>query len=70
MADEGTRWLTVPELAETWPYSESTIRRWIDSGQLPGVQPGARGRRKVRQADADAFAANGFVKVESSADEG
>lgn len=70
MAEEDTRWLTVPELAEKWPYSESTIRRWIDTGQLPGVQPGKRGRRKVRLADADAFAANGFIKVQADPPQG
>lgn len=65
--DSETRkvYLTVPQLHARWPHaSESTIRRWVDSGDLPGIQARGRyGRRKVEQADADAFEANGFKKV-------
>lgn len=66
MVEGGDELLTVPQLAAMWPYSESTIRRWIDAGELPGFQGGGkRGRRKVKRADAEAFEANGYQKVHS-----
>lgn len=61
---EENEWYTVPELAARWPWSTQTIRNWIDSGELPGARPRKGAHRRVRKADADAFAANGFKKVE------
>jgi excisionase family DNA binding protein len=55
-------WLSVPQLAAQWPWGESTIRRWIDDGSLPAVRSRG-GHRRVRKSDADAFEANGFVKI-------
>lgn len=61
---EQEQWLTVPDLARRWPhFSESSLRRWVDAGDIPSYQ-GAKGRtRRVRKSDADAYEANGFKKV-------
>jgi len=49
----GTRFLTIPEVAETLQVSHRTVFRWMSEGLLPVVRVGKITR--IRQADLEAF---------------
>ncbi len=48
-----TRFLTIPEVAETLQVSQRTVFRWMSEGLLPVVRVGKITR--IRQADLEAF---------------
>jgi excisionase family DNA binding protein len=49
------QWLTVEQVAERLQVHIETVRRWIRSGDLPGVRLGRRAGYRVKAADLDAF---------------
>jgi excisionase family DNA binding protein len=44
-------YLTTGEVAQLLSVSEQTIRRWIDSGEMPGERPTLFSPRRVRRSD-------------------
>lgn len=50
-------YLSITRAAQVADVSTRTVRRWIDSGALPGYGHGRA--RRVRRADLDALLANG-----------
>ncbi|HOD04912.1 MAG TPA: helix-turn-helix domain-containing protein [Anaerolineaceae bacterium] len=49
----GTKFLTIPEVAEALQVSHRTVFRWMSEGLLPVVRVGKITR--IRQADMEAF---------------
>ena len=49
------QWLTVEEIALRLQVHIETVRRWIRSGQLPGLALGRRAGYRVKPADLDEF---------------
>jgi len=48
--------LTTSEVADLFRVDRSTIRRWVDSGQLESITlPGDRGLKRYRRADIEAI---------------
>lgn len=39
---DGTRWLTIADIAELLQVSERSVRRWLDAGDLAGHKVGQR----------------------------
>ncbi len=52
---EEERWLTVQKVADRLDVSEQTVRRWLRSGELPGVLIADRAGYRIRPRDLDAF---------------
>ena len=48
-------WLTVEEIATRLQVHIETVRRWIRSGELPGLSLGRRAGYRVKEADLDRF---------------
>ena len=48
-------WLTVEEIARELELHRETVRRWVRSGELPGIMLGRRGGYRVKEADLDQF---------------
>ncbi|MBI2761908.1 MAG: helix-turn-helix domain-containing protein [Chloroflexi bacterium] len=52
------RWLTVDRVVERIQVNKETMRRWLRSGRLRGVQPGGdKVGWRVTEADIDRFLA-------------
>ena len=49
------KWLTVEEIARELELHRETVRRWVRSGELPGIMLGRRGGYRVKEADLDQF---------------
>jgi len=48
--------LTTSEVADLFRVDRSTIRRWVDSGQLEAITlPGDRGLKRYRRDDIEAI---------------
>lgn len=45
-------WLTIAEFVQQVPYSESQIRRFVDQGKIPSLQPGGKGGKILIPQDA------------------
>ena len=52
---EEERWLTVQKVADRLDVSEQTVRRWLRSGELPGVLIADRAGYRIRPRDLDGF---------------
>lgn len=50
-----SEYVTVPEALAAFPYSRSTIERWIASGRLTVIQPFAHARRRLLRAELEAY---------------
>ena len=48
-------YLTVAEVAERLKVTPLTVRRWLNSGQLVGVQLGDRAGWRIAESDLRAF---------------
>ena len=46
--------LSIPEVAEVFEVSDTSVRRWVKSGRLPVVRTPS-GRAKVRREDVEAI---------------
>lgn len=53
MADD--KWLTVAQIAERLQIDNETVRRWLRSGELPGLLIGRKGGYRVQESDLQAF---------------
>ncbi len=53
MADD--KWLTVAQIAEYLQIDNETVRRWLRSGELPGLLIGRKGGYRVQESDLRAF---------------
>lgn len=51
-------YLTVREFADRFPVSEKTVRRRIDDGSLPHIQPGGKNTKLLIPEDAFALLQN------------
>lgn len=62
------RLLTVPEIAEAMRVNPETVRRWLRTGELRGIQTGRKAGWRVRERDYQAFLASHqhFVQDEES----
>lgn len=48
--------LTTSEVADLFRVDRSTIRRWVDSGELEAITlPGERGLKRYRRTDIEAI---------------
>jgi excisionase family DNA binding protein len=47
--------LTVPEVAKLFDVHTKTVRRWIQSGKLPAIQPCKWGHYRIRVEDLASF---------------
>jgi excisionase family DNA binding protein len=47
--------LTVAEVAQRLRVDQESVRRWLRTRQLPGVNLGRRAGWRIRPADLDAF---------------
>lgn len=52
---QGSKRLTIKEIARELDVDERTVRRWIKAGELPYVGFDLRGRFLVAREDLDAF---------------
>ena len=59
--------LTLRDVAETLKVSETTVRRWVRAGSLPGYKVGKRGQLRVREEDLELFLEQ--QRVSSEADD-
>lgn len=53
--DDHIEYLTLHEVAEAVKVSETTVRRWDRSGDLPAFKVGDRGQIRVHPAELRAF---------------
>ncbi len=49
------RWLTVQQIAAMLQIDDETVRRWLRSGELPGLLLGRKGGYRVQESDLTAF---------------
>ena len=68
MGDD-VEYLTLQEVALAVKVSESTVRRWVRSGELAAFKVGGRGQIRVHPSDVRAFVERGRIEPTGS-DEG
>lgn len=56
------RWMTVRDVATTLSVGQSTVRRWIRDGLLPGATLLPGGDLRVPAGDVDALAQRGLIR--------
>src|SRR2546429_9226841 len=66
---EKQRFLTIAEAAEFLHVSETSLRRWTNSGKLRCFRVGGRGERRFLVEDLLEFVASGKVQQEPSSTE-
>ncbi len=49
------RLLSVPEIAEAMKVNHETVRRWLRTGELKGIQLGSKAGWRIRESDFQAF---------------
>jgi excisionase family DNA binding protein len=55
LADSEEQLLTVAQVADRLQVNSETVRRWLRSGELPGILLGDRAGYRVSAADLKAF---------------
>ena len=60
-------YLTPPEIAKLFGVSPDTVRRLIDSGELPSVRLSDDGWRRVHKDDVSAYANSKGIKLDWTA---
>jgi excisionase family DNA binding protein len=54
------QWLTVEQIAEQLQVSDQTVRRWLRSKALAGLNLGGKAGYRVRPSDLEQFIAERF----------
>ena len=53
--DENIDYMTLQEVAQAVKVSETTVRRWVHSGELPAFKVGSRGQIRIEPEELRAF---------------
>jgi excisionase family DNA binding protein len=49
------RWLTIQQVCELVQVHEQTVRRWLNSGELPGRNLRGKAGWRIRESDLEDF---------------
>ncbi len=67
--DDSIEYLTLQEVAQAVKVSETTVRRWVRSGDLPAFKVGGRGQIRIDPEDLRSFMERSRVEAPLSEEE-